>query len=69
MSIATVKDVKDSPAVLTIAQVQALLGLSRPKAYEPANRSGFPVIRFGRALRMPKLALLQWLADQMDNPE
>ena len=66
MSVATIKDVQDLPAILTMAQVQALLGLSRPKTYQLAHRQGFPVIRFGRALRVTKTALLRWLEQEAE---
>jgi excisionase family DNA binding protein len=64
MPIATVKDVQDLPAVLKMAQLQQLLGISRPKAYDLAKRRGFPVVRFGRALRVPRDALMRWLDEQ-----
>jgi excisionase family DNA binding protein len=66
MSTATIMDAQDLPAVLTMGQVQQLLGLSRPKTYELANRQGFPVVRFGRALRVPKAALLRWLEQEAE---
>ena len=64
MSRATVTDVKELPEVLTVEQLQQLLGISRPKAYELANMATFPTVRFGRAIRVPKLALLRWLEQQ-----
>ncbi len=48
MPEATIKAVKELPEVLTMAQVQQFLGLSKPKAYELAHTEGFPVVRFGR---------------------
>ena len=64
MSLAMVKDVEELPAVLTMQQVQSFLGLSKPKTYELAHMSGFPVVKFGRALRVPREALVRWLNEQ-----
>ena len=47
-----------------MAQVQSFLQISRPKAYELANMATFPTVRLGRAIRVPKLALLRWLDQQ-----
>lgn len=64
MPAATVRDVRELPAILTVAQLQQLLGISRPKAYELVNSEGFPVIRIGRAVLVPREALLRWLDEQ-----
>ena len=64
MSAATVKNLEQLPEIMTMRQVQEFLGLSRPKVYELANRHDFPVLRFGRALRVSKSALLRWLEAQ-----
>jgi len=64
MPSATVTDVQALPAVLTVEQVQQILGISRVKAYELANTAGFPTIRLGRAIRVPKESLLRWMNEQ-----
>jgi len=64
MSSATVIDIKALPAVLTVEQVQKILGLSRPKTYELVNTAGFPTIRIGRAIRVPREAFMQWMDQQ-----
>ncbi len=64
MPKATVTDVTQLPEVLTMEQVQHFLGISRPTAYELANRRGFPVVRIGRAIRVPREALMRWLENQ-----
>ena len=61
MANATVKDVQELPAILTVEQLQQLLGISRVKAYELTHSKGFPVIRIGRAVRVPREGLLRWL--------
>jgi excisionase family DNA binding protein len=44
--------------------IQKILGLSRLKAYELPHQQGFPVVRFGRAIRVPRDAFLKWLETQ-----
>jgi excisionase family DNA binding protein len=64
MPSASVTDVQALPAVLTVEQVQSLLGISRPKAYELVSTAGFPTIRLGRAIRVPREGLVRWLEEQ-----
>jgi excisionase family DNA binding protein len=64
MATATVIDVAGLPAVLTLKHVQDVLGISRPKTYELAHTRGFPAVRFGRAIRVPREAFLRWLERQ-----
>jgi excisionase family DNA binding protein len=61
---ALVKSVEDLPAILNMQQVQILLRVSRPKVYELANTAGFPAVRIGRAIRVPREALLRWIEEQ-----
>jgi excisionase family DNA binding protein len=55
---------EELPLVLTMKHVQEITGLSKPKVYELAHTRGFPVVRFGRALRVPRDAFLRWLNEQ-----
>ncbi len=61
MPIATITDVSGLPAVMTMRHVQEILGISRVKSYELANTHGFPLVRIGRAMRVPREAFLRWL--------
>jgi excisionase family DNA binding protein len=45
----------------TVEQVGSLLGLSRGAAYEAAARGEIPVLRVGRRLLVPKMALMKML--------
>jgi excisionase family DNA binding protein len=56
-----VQTVQSQPVLLTIAQVAQTLGLSRSKVYQLIYYEGLPTVRFGRALRVRYVALLQWL--------
>jgi excisionase family DNA binding protein len=53
--------VSTTPTVLTIAQVAKELCLSRAKVYQLIYHEGLPTVRFGRALRVRHVALLEWL--------
>jgi excisionase family DNA binding protein len=64
MPKATVTNVDALPANLNMDEVRQFLRISRPKAYELANTSGFPAVRIGRAIRVPREALLRWLEEQ-----
>ena len=64
MSANLIKAVEDLPAVLRMKDVQDFLGLSKPKTYELAHTKGFPVVRIGRVLRVPKDFFLHWLEQQ-----
>jgi len=64
MAGATVQDVKELPAILSVEQMRQLLGVSRPKAYELVHTQGFPVVRLGRAIRIPREALMEWIGQQ-----
>lgn len=52
------------PVVLTVPEVQKTMRISRVKAYELMHQTGFPVIRVGRAIRIPRDGFLKWLTNQ-----
>ncbi len=52
---------EDLPDVLTIPEVAKFLQIGITKAYEMSHWRGFPAIRIGRAIRIPKKALMEWL--------
>ena len=61
MPQATVTDTNQLPVILTVDQLQKYLGISRQKAYELTHVEGFPALRFGRSIRVPRAALEQWI--------
>jgi excisionase family DNA binding protein len=69
MPTATVRDIQELPAVLTMKDVQDVLGICKPKAYELAHTQGFPVVKIGRTFRVPKTAFLRWLEEQAGEQE
>jgi excisionase family DNA binding protein len=55
---------EDLPDVLTIPEMAKFLQIGITKAYEMSHWRGFPAVRIGRAIRVPKKALLEWLEQQ-----
>jgi excisionase family DNA binding protein len=56
-------DKKGSPflLLLSIPEAAKTLGLGRTKVYELIATEGLPVVRFGRAVRVPVNSLQQWI--------
>jgi excisionase family DNA binding protein len=51
------------PLLLTIRDVEAELQLGRTRTYELIRSGQLPVIRLGRAVRVPREALRRWIDD------
>jgi excisionase family DNA binding protein len=54
----------DLPLLLDAAEAAKLLSLSRAKVCAMASRGEIPLIRVGRALRIPSDQLLVWIKDR-----
>lgn len=50
---------------MKVSDLQALFGISRSAAYRLLHVPGFPVIRVGGTLRVPKDKLLAWMELQV----
>ena len=50
-------------ATLTIPEVGRILGIGRQTAYEMARQGKIPVLRLGKKLLVPKVALERMLAE------
>jgi excisionase family DNA binding protein len=50
--------------LLSIPEVARLLRLSRTKVYELIAVEGLPVVRFGRAVRVSRASLEQWIQER-----
>ena len=58
----------DLPAVLRVdPHVMQTLDISREKAYQLANTKGFPSVRIGKRILVPKTQFLRWLEDQANS--
>jgi excisionase family DNA binding protein len=58
----------DLPVMLTVEQLGQVLRVSRAKSYQILRQPGFPAVRLGRAIRIPREALRCWLERQMEGP-
>ncbi|MBC5825963.1 MAG: helix-turn-helix domain-containing protein [Candidatus Eremiobacteraeota bacterium] len=52
----------NAPDVLTVEQMSNILGIGRTAAYEVIRRGKIRTIRAGRLIKVPKLALVEVLA-------
>jgi excisionase family DNA binding protein len=53
-----------SATLLTVKDVMRELNLGRTKVYELIKTEGLPVVRFGRAVRVPMASLQQWISER-----
>ena len=53
--------------LLTIPQVMKILRLGRTKIYQLIDKEDFPVVRFGRAVRVPQASLQEWLKQREEH--
>jgi excisionase family DNA binding protein len=60
----TLEELRDGPAVLTIAEAAEALGLSKRAVYAAARRGAIPTVRIGpRNIVVPTAKLLELLGD------
>ena len=50
--------------ILSVEDLQQVLGIGRHTAYDLVNRTDFPTIRLGRKILVPRDALMRWLDRQ-----
>ncbi len=61
---ARIKDINELPAVFEVdPDLMDILGVGRVKAYQLANSEGFPAIRLGHSIKIPKAAFIDWLKE------
>jgi excisionase family DNA binding protein len=61
MKQTTLKSFDELPLVLTVRDVSAVMGISRVGAYDLVRSDGFPTIRIGRRIAVPKAEFIKWL--------
>lgn len=59
-------DWRDVPCVLDVADLSSLMRLSRSATYELMHSKGFPTVRLGRRLLVPKEALKDFLEKRLE---
>lgn len=53
---------------MTVLEVAQALGIGRAAAYQLAHSAGFPAMRVGTRIIIPRDAFLRWLDAQVDSP-
>ena len=59
----------DLPLTLTVPEVGGVLGLSRAKAYDLVRSEGFPSMRIGTRILVPRNKLIRWIDEQTEAQE
>ncbi len=54
------------PVMLTAPEVGEVLGISRAAAYELVRSRGFPKLKIGTRILVPKDKFLVWIDEQME---
>ncbi len=55
------RDFDELPAMLTAAELAGALGISKAGAYTLIHSKGFPTLRIGKRLMVPKDKLAAWI--------
>ena len=55
------KSYQDLPLTLTAPEVGEVLGISRAAAYELVRSEGFPQIKIGKRILIPRDAFIRWI--------
>ena len=61
MNECTYKSFDELPLMLKVVQVAAVLGISRAGAYELVHSEGFPTLKIGSRIVVPKDKLREWI--------
>ena len=69
MAISTVTDWNALPVLLTMRHVIEVTGVSRDTAFRLVHQRGFPSVRVGKQIRVPKAAFQRWLEEQTTTDE
>ena len=62
----TFKSYEDLPLMLSVPEMAAVPGISRAGAYELARSEGFPALRIGTRIVIPKDKLQEWVNKQTE---
>ena len=64
MNISSIRSYDDLPLFLNVNLVAQVLGVSISTAYEVMHEPGFPVLRVGSRMVVPKEKFIQWAEEQ-----
>lgn len=60
------KSYEELPLMLSVPEMAAALGISRAGAYELARSEGFPALKIGTRIVVPKDKLQEWVDKQIE---
>ena len=60
------KNYTDLPLMLSVPEVGEVLGISRAGAYELVRSKGFPKVKIGNRIVVPKEKFIRWIEDQTE---
>ena len=58
------KSYDELPLMLSVPEVAAVLGISRAGAYELVRSEGFPTLKIGSRIVVPKEKFIEWVNAQ-----
>ena len=61
----TYTSLEQLPLALSAEDVAQVLGISRANAYALMHSKGFPTIKIGKRMTVPKDKLIEWIDKQM----
>ena len=64
MKVSTIQSYADLPLFLNAKLVAQVLGVSISTAYEVMHEPGFPTLRVGSRMVVPKEKFMQWAEEQ-----
>ena len=64
MKLSSIQSYDDLPLFLNVNLVAQVLGVSISTAYEVMHEPGFPVLRVGNRMVVPKEKFIQWAEEQ-----
>ena len=64
MKISSIQSYDDLPLFLNVNLVAQVLGVSISTAYEVMHEPGFPTLRVGSRMVVPKEKFMQWAEEQ-----
>ena len=59
----------DYPDIVTVAQLQKMLGISRHLAYDLIREGELPGVKVGNAFKIPKVNVIQYVLSEVERKE
>ena len=62
------KSYDEFPLMLSVPEVAAVLGISRAGTYELVRSDGFPALKIGSRIVVPKEKFIEWVDEKTSAP-